>query len=535
MQKAIFLAFLCCLSMLFCNQRAQAQDADPLTLQVTQLAGQNVYLNGGIDQGIAIGDTLVVSRAGGRALVVIGASRKQSIAQFAGAPFPLTRGQELTVRLVKAAPGDIVLDETDIAAVPVEPETVSIMEEAAEPTTRTRRSRSGGLKVDGRLMIDLAALNSETRIRSSNVPAVSRTYFTPAINLNATVSNLPSDMRLNVHIRTDYRYQSRGSFGPDNSFRAYQINVEKSLPFGAVQVGRFYNRMMQRGGYWDGLSFMVGSKKKGIGGSVGFMPDRSNEGFTTQFPRFALFAHYQTPRSSEVSYKGAVSYNQIQPNTLFLNHRYAALEQRVDWSFLSLRQDLQVDHDPLSNQWVVSHLRLSGRFALGRYVSAYGSYTLRKPFKFYNTLDPFLSRRDQYRVGISANTSMVSFGGSYSTRFFNNIYQGRTYNAYFNTRPLSRLGLSFSGSGSYWESDIGTAIYANGGIAKNFNKLYVRADYGFYRSESPNVTAPIDMHRVSLSTSLPFGRSMYWRMRAGYQQSQFTNSISVQTGLQLRF
>ena len=293
--------------------------------------------------------------------------------------------------------------------------------------------------------------------------------------------------------------------------------------------------MTQRGGYWDGLSFLVGSRKRGIGGSIGFMPDRSNEGFSTQLPRYAVFAHYQTDHHKTIRYRGAIAYNEIQPTTDLLQHRYASLEQRIDVEGLSLRQDVQVDYHPESHQWIVSHLRLGGRLSLGPDVDLTGTYTLRQPYRITNISSPFMSRRDQYRVGLSLHRPRFSIGSHYTRRYLNASYQGQTVTGYFNTRPITLLSLSFSGSASRWESEFGDALYLNGGIAKNIRSVYVRADYGFYRTTSPNVTSPIDMHRITLTTSVPFSRRLYWTLRGSAQQSQFTSAFSVQTSLQIRF
>ena len=496
----------------------------------------NVYLDGGSDQGIAKGDTLVLNSDAQRSFLVIAAARKQSIVQFAGDAFPVTRGQLLMVRVVKGNETTESVPDTDVEEEGIAQEQGSIMDQPVAVRTEPRRPRSRSkVEIDGRLILDFSALQSSTRVRSSTVPAASRLYLTPTVNLSTTVRNLPSGMKMHIHLRSDYRYQSRNPIAPNNSFRAYQLSLEKPLPFGTVRFGRFYNRMTQRGGYWDGVSFLYGTRRRGIGGSVGFMPERSNEGFSTQFPRYALFAHYQTDRSKTVSYRGAIAYNEIQPTSDLMKHQYASLEQRIDVSILSLRQDIQVDYNPLSQQWMVSHLRLGGRLSLGRDVDLTGTYTIRQPYRMTNLLNPFMSRRDQYRAGISLHKPLFSVGSSYTRRFLNQSYEGQTVTGYFNTRPITPLALSFTGSASRWESQFGDALYLNGGIAKRLNKIYVRADYAFYRTSSPNVANRIDMHRITLTTSVPFSQRLYWTMRASAQQSQFTEALSLQTSLQIRF
>ena len=515
---------------------ASGQDADRLVLTVTQLAGENVYLDGGSDLGIAKGDTLMLDSDEQKTLIVIAVSRKQAIVQFAGGAFPVTRGQQITLRTIKGTEKSEPAPEPVTSLEEITETDQSIMNQPSSSGTRTRAKERSKIEVDGRLIFDFSALQSHTKIRSNAVPAASRLYLTPTVNLSASVRNLPSGMNMHFHVRSDYRYQSRNPIAPTNSFRAYQISLEKPLPFGSVRFGRFYNRMTQRGGYWDGISFLYGDQKRGIGGSVGFMPNRSNEGFSTQLPRYAVFAHYQTERRKKtVWYRGAIAYNEIQPTTDFMQHRFASLEQRVDISILSLRQDIQVDYQPVSKQWIVSHLRLGGRLSIGPDVDLTGTYTLRQPYRMSNIANPFASKRDQYRVGLSLHRPLFSVGSHYTRRFLNESYQGQTVTGYFNTRPITPLSLSFSGSASRWESEFGDALYFNGGIAKNIHTVYLRADYGFYRTSSPNIADYIDMHRLSLTASVPFSRRLYWTLRGTAQQSQFTSAFSIQTSLQIRF
>ncbi len=531
-----FLWIMIALCMIKPAAFGQNVQEDIITARVTQLAGQNVYLDAGINQGIAQGDTLQMTADASRRLLVLTATATRSVSVFAHAPFPLTRGVELSFTVLKGPESLLAEQQVEEVSNKGDLPQVADVPPVKEPAPAIPVQKpSPKVKIDGRLIVSLSLLDSETKIRSSNVPAVSRRYATPSLNLNATVSNLPSGARLNVHMRTDYRYRSRSPLDKQGQFRAYRLNLEKSFGFGEMQVGRFYNRYAQRGGYWDGVSFLAGSRQRGIGGAVGFMPERSNEGFTTQFPGFSVFAHYETPGKAEVRYRAAATYNEIQPSSLLLNHRYTGFEQRLEWTFLSLDQDLQLDQDPVSKQWMVSNLQFNTRFRVGEQVSLRGRYMIRQPYRIYNIDRPFLTRRDQYGAGINVNLPLVSFGGSYTVRLLNQNHEGETINGHFNTRPLTRFDLSFSGSANRWASDFGTALYFNGGVARSFGKLYARTDYGFYRSESPNLDNPIDMHRATISLALPLKRSIHWRVRGNYNQSQLTQSISLDTSLQVRF
>ena len=280
---------------------------------------------------------------------------------------------------------------------------------------------------------------------------------------------------------------------------------------------------------------MAGSKRSGAGASIGFMPDRANSGISTQFPRFAFFAHYETPRKAPLTYRVSAAYNEIQPASIFLNHRFVGVEQRVAYGGFVLAQDLQLDQDPVSRSWLVSNFQINARVKLIKQVQLRGRYAIRQPYRLYNIDQPFLNRRDQYGGGVALQLGVISMGANYTSRLLNQQYAGRTVSGYFNTQPLTRFALSVSGTANHWLSDFGSASFVNGGLARHFGKAYTRLDYGFYRSESPNVADPIDMHRLSMSATIPFNQSLYWSVRGSYSESRFLRSFSMFTSLQVRF
>src|SRR5690606_5813110 len=81
-----------------------AQDAAPrVRARVTYIAGSNVYVDAGSEQGIRAQDTLAVFREadGARlgAVVVLSVTDARAVATFAGRPFTLTRGTALLLEL----------------------------------------------------------------------------------------------------------------------------------------------------------------------------------------------------------------------------------------------------------------------------------------------------------------------------------------------------------------------------------------------------------------------------------------------------
>ncbi len=509
-----------------------AQDTT-LTVTVTQIAGQNVYLNAGANDGITTNDTLRVESNGqmvGRFRVVSAAS-KQSVVAFADAPFPVTRGSILTVYFVKRD-----TDTPQIAdAPPPEPEAAAPPPERTSRPITPRRRPANRVKVLGRLLLNFSLLDSETIPQAAGVDPIQRTFITPSLNINTTVSNLPSGVRLHLHMRSEYRHSSQTTLLQTNSFRTYQLNVEKRFSFGEMQFGRFYDRSTPFGGYWDGGTFMIGSRKMGFGGAVGFMPDRANEGFSMQFPRFAGFAHYQTPSGNDIRYRAGISYQEVHPTADYLNHRYAGIMQEIGLGPISLDQDLQFDQDPTSQNWVVSQFQANTRFKVNQHITLRGRYTIRQPYRLYSLGNPISIRRDQVGGGVNFRMLGYSVGADYRARYTRGDYESRTYTVYFSSPELQPLGMSFSASGNHWESDFGTALFVNGGVSKSFNASMLRFDYGFYRSTNANQINPIDLHRFSLSTTIPFTKKLYWNARGSLQPSPYLRSISLNTSLQIRF
>ena len=509
---------------------AMAQDTT-VTVTVTHIAGDNVYIDAGASSGISVRDTLNVleaNRAVGKMLVVNTASN-QSVLAFAGRTFPVTRGKRMIIAFRKR---DLSVGEVNtVTAVPQEAPAERIFERPAS----AKSSSAGRVRLTGRLLVSLSILDSETLPQIEGAQSISRTFITPAINLNTTISNLPSNARIRVHIRSDYRHSSLSSLSPSYSFRTYQLSIEKTFDVGTVQFGRFYDRSTSMGGYWDGLSFMLGSRKKGLGAAFGFMPDRSNEGFTTLFPRFSGFARIERGSSKTVRYRASAAYHEIRPDvtTNYMQHRYAGFDHDLTWGPIFFNQDIQFDRDPTTNNWVVSQLRTDTRILIAEGLSLRGRYSIRQPYRILTLGNPLSTRRDQLGGGISYNKFGGSIGGDYRTQFTRGTYSSRSITAYFATPMVS--GFSISGSTNHWKSDFGTALYLSGAISKMIDAMQFRIDYGFYRSTNANQNAPIDLHRYSISASVPILNRLYWNARTSFQQSEYLRSLSMNTSLQIRF
>lgn len=521
---------------------AQAQDA-LVPARVTYLAGQNLYLDAGRDAGVTPDDTLSVYRDGalvGR-LVVVSSISDRSVVRFADEVFPVTLGTTLHLRLAsiptppEPEPEPEPLEEEPAV---VEAEPISPHEEPGP--TPTRSSRAEKTRVAGRVMLSLNALQSSTQWQTNGGGSSQRTFVTPSLNVHLTVSDLPQDLRLRTRLRSDYRYSSGRPINPAFSFRAYELVLEKKFSGFDVRAGRFSNRYATGDGYWDGVLVHIGDSKKGIGTALGFMPDRSNEGFSAEMPRYGGFAHIEVGDRSRVVYEAEVAYNEIRPTNDLLNHRFASLSHSLRWQGLSLRNDVQVDRDPLSSGWIASRITVRGAWVPAPGIALHGRYRVRQPYSIYRTQSILSFRRDQMGAGTSLRLGPVVFGGDAAVNFVEDDLHGRerdgqTVSGYLQVPRTGVLDLGFSSNSSYWSDDDGSSFFLTTGLSRDFGDARLRMQYQFYRTATTNLPDPLVTNTVALHATLPLGGGLYTSSQIRLQQSSTLSSASLYTSFWLAF
>ncbi|HMB92090.1 MAG TPA: hypothetical protein VKP65_14655 [Rhodothermales bacterium] len=522
----------------------QAQDA-LVPARVTYLAGQNLYLDAGRDVGVMPDDTLSVYRDGaliGR-LVVVSSISDRSVVTFSGEPFPVTLGTTLQLR----TPGTPVPPELEAEPIPelepVEEQPAVVEEEPVSPHEEpkpTRSSRAEKTRVAGRVMLSMNALQSSTQWQTNGGGSSQRTFVTPSLNLHLTISDLPQDLRVRTRLRGDYRYSSGRPIDPAFSFRAYELVVEKAFTGFDVQAGRFSNRYATGDGYWDGVLIHVGDRKTGIGTALGFMPDRSNEGFSAEMPRYGGFAHIEVGDRSSVTYEVEAAYNEIRPTNDLLNHRFASLSHRVRWQGLSLRNDVQVDRNPISSEWVASRITVRGAWVPATGITLHGRYRVRQPYSIYRTQSILSFRRDQIGAGTSLRLGPVVLGGDAAVNFVEDNRSGRerdgqTVSGYLQVPRTGVLDLGFSSNSSYWSDDDGSSFFLTTGLTRSFGDARLRVQYQFYRTATANLPDPLVSNTVALHATLPLGGGLYTSSQVRLQRSSTLSSASLYTSLWLSF
>ncbi|UCF19496.1 MAG: hypothetical protein JSU87_16495 [Gemmatimonadota bacterium] len=498
---------------------------DRRAVVVEYIAGVNIYIDAGTDDGIAAGDTLFaygdedVGLLG--ALVVISSSAGRSVVTFADRPFPVTLGDVLQVALGSAA-------HREAAAQPAPGGAASLPRQPGFTASRS-------LEASGRLALDLSVMESTTQ-PGNEVAPVDRLFTTPSLRFRTAVSNLPGGLSFNTNLRASTRYSTGDVVQPRQSLRIYQASLAKafeSVPL-QFQLGRFYNPFETFSGYWDGFLVHVGERNSGLGGGLvlGFQPDRENESLSTDMPKYSAFLDYQY-RGGAVTYRADVSASAIRPRTDLRDHTFFGLAQQLRWNRFALGQRLQIDRNPDSDKWEISQLDVRGSVPLGRRLSILTQYSLRQPFSLVASKGAFSIKRERATVGFDYSLPLGSFGADVTANRLDGPDVSYTYSSRFNLPRTPILDLGFSGSASYWKRDIIKTFYVSPGIRRSFGRLDSRLTYQLYSTE--NAASTVVTHTFDLALTFPLTRHWFTILQARTQHGTNLSSNSIYSGLWVGF
>ncbi len=504
------------------SQTAYAQ-VSRLAVLVEQIAGENIYIRAGTEDGVVEDDTLFVYDESGErllgTLLVVSATRTRSVVTFAGQPFSLTRGTTIQVALDAGR------------MVPGEPE-------PGVPTGRIRHTAPAPtgypLEVSGRLSLQFNALETRTRWLSNEEVEVDRTFATPAIGLRMAVAHLPGDLEFTTNLRGSYRYSSNDLVDPAQSIRVYQVSVRKSFEAVPIQfqAGRFYSRYEIYSGYWDGLSLHYGDRGLGFGVVAGFQPERANEEFSTTIPKYTAFVDFNHVGTS-VSYYTDVSFHQMKPNNELADRTFVGWSQRLTAGRVRLSTDLQVDRDSDGQSWVVTRLHASGSIPLTRGLSLRARYALDEPRSLYSAIDFIPFRRQQATAGIG----YWARGGSFNLDVTANRFEERdpsyTVSSSLSVTNTGILGLGLHGAGSMWSFGDTRATNVSGGLDRTFGSVQARASYQLYRTKGINNT--FLTHTGDLGLVFPLTHATYATVQARLQRGDNLSANSVFVNLWTSF
>lgn len=510
-----------------------AQEAPRVTVRVRQLAGASVYLDIGTRGGLATGDTVRIALDSlgtpVGALVVTASTETRSVLTFAGEPFPITRGDHLTLHLLREPleiPADPRVAAVEGAATPSPRDTLSLRAPVAAGPERPAVPAPRGFvpPAHGRVALDLSTIRSVTTVGGADPLEVARTFATPALRFDVTAPRAVGGFTFHTSARVAYRYDDGGMVGPPTSARIYAASLERdftTVPL-RVMLGRFYSPVEQYSGVWDGAMVRVG-RSFGLGALVGFEPDRWNERPSTKLPKVTAFVDGRA-RGAGWRWQGNLSAHTVRPTDAVPAHTFLGATQRITLGPLFLSHDVQVDQDPVDSAWRLSRLRVRASLDLSPAVSLRAGLVRRESYVLGRPGSPFAPRNDRVEGGLAvrAGAGYLSADGSVSKDVAGERSWGAT--GAFGTGPLSLPGgVGLSGSVSRWTGPYGNSVSAAPGLDVGLGDARLRFGYRFNRSDylSRSVTshgidaffdAPLrDALRVSARGRLQWG---------GYLRSQ---------------
>ncbi len=506
----------------------------PLEAQVEQIAGSDIYLGVGTDQGVGPGTVIVVLGAEGEdeagRLRVIEATSKRSITTFVGTPFPVTRGATLRLRIEVTADGPPPAPTAGIAVAGAAG--AAGQSGAARPTSSSSRSRaSTGPRVSGSLGLSFDARETTTSWDEFGIGEVERQFSTPTVSLRLGVAELPGGIDFRTNLRASYRSSTDDIVQPQDFVRVYSLELRKD--FGSVQasVGRIYNPYEPMSGYFDGAYVHVGGRE-GFGGGVaaGLRPSREDGGITDSIPKYSLFANY-TDRSGPLRYDVAVSFTQEMPTAdLLSNHSYVGLTQTLRTGPIRLRHSMTVDRDPTDDSWKVSRFLLGASVPIAGGLAAHARFSLRQPYRT-EQLVPITYRRDRGNLGLTYNFSGSILGADVTANDVTDdgLGKGWTYSGWFSVRETSVWKLGFTGNASYRDRDGDQAVYLVPGLTRRFGPTFARLTYTYYRTEEP--AAAFTTHAGDLSVDFPLARRLRGTLSGRVQRGAQLDGNSIYVSL----
>jgi hypothetical protein len=474
------------LALLLDPSPGDAQEAPRVTVRVRQIAGTSLYLDVGTRHGLATGDTLQVAADSVGppvgALLVTGSTDVRSVLTFAGDPFPVTRGDYLTL-LLKRMPQELPEEVTGVPPAAREaPVLVTLPRPEPSPPPSAEPFAQ---RAHGRISMDMSASRSVTQVGGADPLDVTRTFATPALRFDLTVPDVVGGFTLRTSGRFAYRYSDPVPIQPAASSRVYAASLERN--FTAVplrlRLGRFYSPVEQFSGVWDGALIRVGRNGLGVGAIVGFEPDLWNQGPSTRLPKATAFLDGRA-RGQGWRWQGDLSAHTVHPSDSVPVHTFLGASQRISLGPLYLRHDLQMDRDPSDSQWRLSRLRARASLSVTSALELRGGLARRESYVMGRWGSPFAPRNDRIDAGLAlrAGGNFLSADWSSSEDAAGHRTTGITGAFSLSRLPVpGRVGLA--GSVSRWTGGYGSTLSAAPGLDLDLDAVRLRLGYRYFRSD----------------------------------------------------
>jgi len=516
--KPAFALLLAVLATVLASAPAAAQDIRQDVL-VEQIAGANIYLRAGTEDGIVTNDTLlVVDPATEDALgyfLVVGSSASRSVVSFLEEPFPVTRGTMLLVQVGPTAEGAPPAPRVS----PDRPDQEPTGDTGESPTRLTP-------SVSGRMMLQFNTLGTRTTWTSNEEVSLTRRFSTPAVGLRLNARDLPGGFQFSTNLKAEYRHSSNDIVQPVRSVRAYSASLLKTfsdVPL-QIQLGRFYNRYETFSGYWDGFLVRYGNRGLGAGAVVGFEPSRANEGVSTEIPKYTVFVDLER-RGDRSAYYSDLSFHHQLLSDARDSQVFVGWSQRLTVGRTRLGSDVLVQRDPDAGGWSFTRIHTNSNLPLKGSVSLLGRFAFDKPQYGLYASELFSYERWQAGTGLrfwnrSVNASLVA-----NLNRFNDEDHSYSVSSRFGVTRTGLLGLGFHGAGTLWLMDDRKVVDLLGGVDRTLGRVQASATYKFYRTENTRTT--FVTHSVDAALMFPIADRFYATVTARLQEGSNLSSNSV--------
>lgn len=480
---------------------------------ISQIAGQHLYLDLAQSLALQAADTLALEDGSTteHLLVVVAGDSMRAVVTFSGEPFPLTRGSTITFTIRRGpgtGPG---------------PAVAAVAAGSYTPTTRKRP-----IRVNGRVLLSVDGLQTQTTGLGSDPEVIERDFATPVAAVRMQVTHLPGNLEFNANVRASHRYATDDLVQPETLVRIYQLSLAKT--FNAIplsfRLGRFYNPYEYFSGYWDGGLLYFGRPHIGGGVVAGLEPKLANDGFQSSHPKATVFLQARG-RNRSVGYRTDLSFNTVFAQDTTPAHNFVGWALDTYFGRTSFSTSMQIDNNPDSDKPVVT--RLLGRLSVpaGRHFILRGNVSRRQPYQLGPATGVLPYRRDRAGGGFTVLAGGMNLTADVTWNQQEGLSSLMSYaGGMYAPRTVADIRLSLSGS--YW-SDAGDTgeqgLALSGRLNRRFGKLDAGLGYQYYASEI--LGREDTSHLFDLSLAVPLSRSTRANIRARTRQGNRLSSGGI--------
>ncbi|RMF57130.1 MAG: hypothetical protein D6748_11810 [Calditrichaeota bacterium] len=389
-----------------------AQESD-IIFHVKYISSETVYLDGGADKHLQVGDRLLVR------------NKKKVVAEL---EVLYVADHSASCKVIKSKgkiqPGDMAVVYK--RSKPVQKEEKKTPEEKPKeqpkaPTVEKKPKKRRKVRTGNEMITNVSGSISTQYYRWDDRLDSNLDYTQPTMRFNLRVRNLwGKHYHLRVRTRTRYHQRARefNAQIPKQEWRnrVYELSFVYDNPGATLnyRLGRIISNYMSGVGYIDGMQLQYNfSQNMRVGIFGGTQPDWRTSGFQSNIQKFGMFWNYNRGERQKSYYQSTIAvaaeyhssivsreFIYVQNNLTFGNNLYLYQSAEVDVN-RSWRKERSGQRFALSNLFISARYRLGNRFSMGI------TYDNRKNYWTYEirSLEDILFD-DALRQGLRGNVSL---------------------------------------------------------------------------------------------------------------------------------